>query len=356
MKKILYDERIVFDKFNMRVKNIIILSLIGVCMYASCGCDDTGTSAGLMLRLVSSAKSAGIAGATTAVGSDINSLDFNCAAISGINETTVAFSHTTYMFDIFYNDLKCAGKFQNSFGNWAVNMKYLTTNDTRRDACGLNEGEFRNSDFLLAAAYAREIHPIDAGIQLKYIYEKLDDSKAGALAIDAGFLYSTYRLPFDIGLSLRNFGTDLYHGDLGETLPLELRVGINRKFEYVSLSLDCARYREGSFIYNAGMESCPVKNFVFRSGYSEMNGFAVGASFIATAVRCHYSFSPMKYLSENVHRFSIELTIDRLKNKKHSSRKMLKKKAAPARNSNLNNQKSYGRDDIDDDIIVIESE
>ena len=307
------------EKHLNRMKYIVcLLFLAFICQLSTVNClfaADNGTSGGMILRLNPSAQAAGMAEAMTSIGENLNSIDFNPAGISHMSGYTAykfSFSHVEYLEEIKYEDLKFATYLKSLKGFVGVNMKFLNMTDIRRDVWGNSSGEFKNNNYVLGVSFARALKDADFGFQLKYISEKLADEKSvGAVAADAGFLYSTYVIPFDIGMSLRNVGTAIGYGSYKDPLPLEARFGISRDFDAVLFSADAVKQREGQFVGNIGAEVKVMGDFKLRAGYTSQNRYSAGFGFVTNALSLDYAFSPFSNLSGDVHRVSFEVKFGR---------------------------------------------
>ena len=277
--------------------------------------NNNGTSGGMILRLNPSAQAAGMSEAMTSVGENLNSMDFNPAGISqlaGYTAYRFSFSHVEYLEDIKYEDLKFASYFKQLKGYLGFNLKFLNTSDVRRDIWGKSSGEFTNRDIVFGVSYAKATKTADFGVQLKYINEKLADEKStGALAADAGFIYSAYTLPFDLGVSLRNIGSSIGYGSVKDPLPFEMRLGASRKFDLLLFSVDAVRQREGQFFGNIGAEAFVMKEFKLRAGFTTLNRYSAGLGFATDSFSLDYAFSPFSSLSGDVHRFSLDVKFGR---------------------------------------------
>ncbi|MBI5573814.1 MAG: PorV/PorQ family protein [Elusimicrobia bacterium] len=265
---------------------------------------DTGISAGLLLRISPSAKTSAMAEAVTSLSENLASLDFNPAAISNLPDYNFSFSHIEYFEDVNFEDMKFSTYIQKIRGNIGLTLKYLSSKDVERDERGIGRDEFLNSDTVIGISYARKIYPLNTGITVKYLNENLAGEKASAFAADAGLLYSDYKLPFEIGVSARNFGTKISFGGDKDKLPSELRLGMSRTFDKLLLSADVVRQRENIFIGNLGIELNAVKNFKLRTGYTTMQNYSFGVGFSAKIISIDYSFTSHEKLT-NIHRFTL---------------------------------------------------
>jgi len=296
----------------MRITKKLLLA--AACLLASraaCFSDDNGTSGGMFLRLNPSAQAAGMSEAMTAVEGNLNSIDFNPAGISrlaGYDAYKLSFSHVEYLEDVRYEDMKFATYIRQMKGFVGLNVKYLYTSDVNRDVWGNSNGGFNDTDYVLGLTYAKALNDADFGVQLKYISEKLAGEKsAEAFAADAGFLYSSYFLPFDMGVSLRNIGTEIGYGSYKDPLPSEMRFGISKDFKTALVSIDAVRQREGGFVGDIGAEAWIMKDFKLRAGYTTLNRYSAGFGVDTNAFSLDYAFSPFSELSGDVHRVSFEV-------------------------------------------------
>ncbi len=293
------------------IKKLLLAFACVLAFRASCFSSDNGTSGGMFLRIDPSAQAASMSDAMTSIGENLNSIDFNPAGIShlaGYNTFKFSFSHIEYLEDVKYEDMKFATYVKQVKGFVGLNLKYLYTSDVRRDVWGESNGNFTDSNSAFGLSYARRAGGTDFGFQLKYISEKLaDESAAGAVAADAGLMYSAYLLPFDVGVSLRNIGTSIGYGSYKDPLPFEARLGISRDFETFLLSADAVREREGQVYGNIGASAGIMNDFKLRAGYTTLNRYSAGFGIQTDSFSLDYAFSPFSKLSGDVHRFSFEV-------------------------------------------------
>jgi len=286
------------------MKKILLFYLLTYSLTHLLTASDTGTSAGLLLRISPSAKTSAVAEAVASLSENLASLDFNPAAISNLPDYNFSFSHIEYFEDVNFEDMKFSTYIHKIRGNIGLTLKYLSSKDVERDERGIGRNKFLNSDTAVGISYARKIYPLDAGITVKYLSENLAGEKASAIATDLGLLYSGYNLPFDFGFSVRNFGTKISFGGEKDALPSELRVGINRNFDKLLLSVDGVRQRENIFIGNLGIELNAVKNFKLRGGYTTLQNYSFGGGFSAKIIFIDYSFTTHTKLTD-IHRFTL---------------------------------------------------
>lgn len=288
----------------MTLKKIISFYLLTYSLTHLLTASDTGTSAGLLLRISPSAKTSAMAEAVTSLSENLASLDFNPASISNLPDYNFSFSHIEYFENVNFEDMKFSTYIQKIRGNIGLTLKYLYSKDVERDERGIGRDEFLNSDTVVGISYARKIYPLDTGITVKYLSENLAGEKAQAFAADLGLLYSRYNLPFDFGFSARNFGTKISFGGEKDALPSELRLGISRNFDKLLLSVDGVRQREDIFIGNLGIELNAVKNFKLRGGYTTLQNYSFGMGFSAKIISIDYSFTSHEKLTD-IHRFTL---------------------------------------------------
>ncbi len=287
--------------FSFFICFILTFNLIPLTLFSA---SDTGTSAGLLLRISPEAKTSAMAEAVTSLSENLGALDFNPAAISNLPDYNFSFSHSEYFEDVNLEDMKFSTYIQKIKGNIGITLKYLSSKDVERDERGIGRDEFLNSDAVAGISYARKIYPLDAGITVKYLNEKLAGESATAIAADLGLLYSGYNLPFDFGFCIRNVGSKISFGGEKDVLPSELRLGISRNFDKLLLSVDGVRQRENILNGNLGVELNAVKNFKLRAGYTTLQNYSFGAGFSAKIISIDYSFTSHEKLTD-VNRFTL---------------------------------------------------
>ena len=135
----------------------------------------------------------------------------------------------------------------------------------------------------LYLSYANTYEKFDMGLNLKYIYSKIEQS-AYAIALDLGINYTLNENTF-IGATLTNLGTDMKFNKETEPLPLLFKVGGSYYILDIWLvSLDLNFPRDNEIYFDFGTEYSILiaenLNFAFRAGYEGRNKDIPGFNWI----------------------------------------------------------------------------
>jgi hypothetical protein len=298
--------------------------------------------------ILGTAKANAMANATLAQKHGIESIYWNPAGITSVNQMTLNFN---------YAEMWAETKFQSlAFGMPAlggvagISIAAFTTGDmeytTIEDPDGTGEF-FEAIDIAVGLTYARNItEQFSAGVSLKYIDMSIANVSAGGITMDVSGTFNTRRWSnLRIGFGVANFGPDFrYAGDdleyttrvdvgnldqredvtatyTSETFPLPLtfRVGValdplSIEDHRLTVELDAltAVYLSEPQ-YAVGAEYALMNMFMLRAGYTEHlnKGFSLGAGVRSdksdnASFELNYSFETHEYL-DALHKFSLTL-------------------------------------------------
>ncbi len=262
-----------------------------------------GTTAAPFLSISQGARAAAMGSAFVAVADDWSSLYWNPAGIASLGNG-VMFDHTVWFADIGYNFI--AGSINmGSLGSLGASLTTSNIGDMRVTTVDHPDGTgdvFNVSQVAFGLTYAiRLTDNFSIGFNPKYVYERIWNSSAGALAIDAGVKYVT---PFDgivLGMAISNFGQKmhmtgentviLYDADpssvanngripaelsTGEwSLPLNFRVGIAyspkiSEMHKFTIAVDAMHPSDDYESVNVGGEYTFDDFISFRGGYKAL--------------------------------------------------------------------------------------
>jgi hypothetical protein len=110
------------------------------------------------------------------------------------------------------------------------------------------------------------------GVTAKYIYEKIDDQHASAVAFDLGSVYDIGVLDWTIGARICNLGGDMKYYDFSNPIPLTFSIGSSMapiKFGSTSVrfALDLVKPYDGQQFYYTGIELNASDMFFVRGGW-----------------------------------------------------------------------------------------
>jgi hypothetical protein len=226
------------------VKIALILSIfLLVGPVAGLWAKGAGTSGAIILDQPGGARASGMGLAYTAVGGEIGVLNYNPAGLISLSRREVSFSYQrglandTFM-SLLYGQPSPLGVFGGGFS-------YYTVGDIELMDLEGNEWTVKaEQDFVIVLGFAREfLENLPMGINLKIISSKLVEvENATAFAVDLGGLYYPAFKGLNIGLAIRNLGTNFKYIDGEDPLPLTISLGsaYQRSFgkQKILLSID----------------------------------------------------------------------------------------------------------------------
>lgn len=200
-----------------------------------------GTQVFKALSLPSTPRITGLGGSALAVhDNDLNTAVDNPALIQAGLHSQLAFSNNFYFAGIQYGNLAYAHTFRRA-GAFAFSMKYISYGKLDgRDEAGNPTGNFRAGDYVMTAGRGGVYKEQWLyGINLKLVYSHLETYHAVGMAVDLAGAWHNEDKELTVTALLRNAGVQLKsYTDAGrEPLPLEVSVGLSKKFQNFPLRL-----------------------------------------------------------------------------------------------------------------------
>jgi hypothetical protein len=206
------------------------------------------------LRAEPSARAMALGGAFSAIaGQDVSAFIANPAALNPEMNNNVALSYTNQLADLkggFVGFVHDAGK----LGTAGVAVRFL---DYGTLTDGTPQGEitnyviptFRPTDMALTIGLGRKYSDkVRYGVNLHGIFSSISTYEAKAIAADAGVLFQNTKRQFTASASVHNVGLVLKSfGETKDTLPMDVRLGLTKKLEYMPLMLSLMAYNLHDF-------------------------------------------------------------------------------------------------------------
>lgn len=309
------------------------------------------------LNLVTSPRQAALGGKiVTLYDYDVNQGIFNPATINPEMDNHLSANYGNYYGEVTYGTAAYAYTWDRHVQTFHMGVNYVDYGTFEgRDEMGLLTGDFTGSEIAISFGYAYNIPWTDIylGANAKVISSTLESYNSFGVAADIGAIYIDEDNDINIGLSLRNMGSQIttYAGNY-EPLPFEIIAGISQELENVPLrwhitlenlqqwniafsnpnrseeSIDGEVTEEKvGFFNNAlrhvilGAELFPGKAFNLRVGYNfrrgeelrivdqrNFSGISAGLSLRFNKLRFDYSYS--KYtLAANTSLFGLTINL-----------------------------------------------
>ena len=245
--------------------------------------DDIGSTTAQFLKLGIGAHSAGMGNAVTTVSNGTEAIYWNPANLNCIDKKELSFSHAIWFEDVNYEWLSFALPTA-EYGVFGLGMQYVSYGSIDKiDNQQISDGSISPLDMALYLSYANFSGKLDFGLNLKYIYSKIEKS-ASAIALDLGTKYNLTDKTA-IGAALTNFGTEMKFDKETEALPLLFKIGASHYIIndwLVSLDLNFPNDNEiyVNFGTQYGIEIADNLNFALRVGYEGRNKDVPGFNWI----------------------------------------------------------------------------
>lgn len=262
------------------------------------------------LLLDTSVRASSLGGAYAGTLSGIDGIHYNPASLGAINNLNISFENINFSDDMRFKYLALAKSIYKI--PIAISAGMVTTDDIPIYDINENyEKDIQYCDFFTSLSAAYKFKLFYTGINIKYIYRRIEDYKASGIAFDIGVL-KKFNIPFPeflknskdnlgIGVALKNLGTKLKFNREGDPLPFEIVVGLNtdivkNKIISCGLFLDTGKIFNDDFIIKTGIE-IGYKNTIFlRAGKSFIynDSFTTGLSLnlpLGKKVKSYFGYS-----------------------------------------------------------------
>lgn len=199
-----------------------------------------GKSVYQFLDLVTSPRQAALGGKViTIYDTDVNQAMFNPAAINDRMDNHLSLNYGSLFGEVTYGTASYAYTYDRRAQTFHAGVNYVNYGDfDGYDEEGLETSNFTGSEIALSFGYAYNIPYSDiyVGANAKLISSTLESYNSFGGAIDLGAMYVDEYNDINIGLAIRNIGTQFttYAGS-NEQLPLEIIAGISQQLEHVPL-------------------------------------------------------------------------------------------------------------------------
>jgi hypothetical protein len=287
-----------------------------------------GTSGADFLKVLPSARSAGLAGCLVA-GDGIASLEANPAGLAGLEAAEATFTHLSWLqgFSMEHG----AAALPLGPGALAATVSLMGSGDIPAlDAQGQDAGTFSQQDLAAGLAYGARLSSLRLGLSARYLSRSLAGRSATGFAGDLGAA-----LPlgggFSLGLAGQNLGSLSALESEADPLPLTLRGGLAWKNEGpsgVALEVGASKPQDSAVQARAGLEGRFDGMLFGRAGlnYSpELDGrglFTLGGGLRYLGFQFDYAFTPFGLLG-NAHRLSLTALFGEWTKKAEAERRSL---------------------------------
>lgn len=241
----------------------------------NCYAKGAGTTAGGTLLEPVSAKVAGMGEAYTAVSGEVASMHYNPAGIATLKNMEMSAMFQKGLDEDNIASILFGKNFP--FGVLGISVLYYDTGKIEMfDTLGNEISKTGQKDMIVTISGARSLSngKINAGVNVKAVSSEIFGEKATAFAVDLGTQYKEIIENIDVGLAVRNLGTELTYIDEGENLPMNIAIGAlyTKAIDSNILkgSLDIPYYvNEEEILCLLGVEFTYNNSIAFRGGYRQ---------------------------------------------------------------------------------------
>ncbi|MCF7918420.1 MAG: PorV/PorQ family protein [Candidatus Cloacimonetes bacterium] len=290
---------------------VIIILALGISVWA----EVDGSRGFQMLRILSDPATAGQAG-SGAVNSEsgFNYLD-NAAAGLLTRVKAVSFSQNMWLFDTSMSNIG----YRNSNGrkSFGFAIRYLDYGTIEnRNEQGIEIGEYHPMDMNIIFNFGyRLLSSHFLGVNLRGLYEKIDDSSATGISADLGYIYLTPIQDLKLLAALKNFGSTSKMDNEEIDLPFTAELGLSKDLE-LNGSRITAESRLIKDIDNdklkaaIGAEALFMEQILLRAGYKfnyALESFSCGFGIRMKRFEFNYAYNPINEDLDDVHYLGINL-------------------------------------------------
>ncbi len=223
----------------MRLFNKIVFLILLVATVSYAG--GNLTSAFEFLRTDYSPRTSAMADGFLTIRGDVNGMFTNPASAAYIQNRQFSFNYTNYLLDINGGSAAYTHLLPR-FGRLSVGVQYMNYGEFKQtNEYAESTGEtFTANDLAFAVGLSDTLgENFSYGVNVKYVFSKIQDYVAEAVALDFGLLYEA---PFEkdlfFAVVLTNLGHNFdYYAETQESLPMRIRLGVSKKLEHLPLEL-----------------------------------------------------------------------------------------------------------------------
>lgn len=178
----------------------------------------TGTAGAQELLIPYGSRGTSMAGAVLSTVSGVESMYWNPAGLASLDGTEVLFTHLPYIADIDVNYVG-VGRYVEGFGTIGAGAKVVTIGDIEETTGDDPDGTgrvFSPTLMVLNLSYAKILNAnVKFGATVKMIHEDIFNVKATGIAFDAGFIYEPRWNGLSVGVTIKNYGSEMSFDGIG---------------------------------------------------------------------------------------------------------------------------------------------
>jgi len=262
------------------------------------------------LKIDTDARTVSMGSAYTAVSNGVNSLNYNPAGLSGLQNMELGLSHTSWIMDSRIDFAGIAAPLKNKDITLAFGFKRFTDGNIQsRDDDGTLTGSYSAYSQVITLGIGKAIRKVNMGLNVKYLESGIENENYKSFAFDLGLTRQLNNLPLTLGFSVQNLGNKTGYINQKDDLPLTLGIGglVNIMGGF-NIAADVKRLvYEKETTVSFGTEYTifsGVSPLSLRTGYMSENGlissrtkgFSFGAGLNILNTQVDYSVTPYNEL------------------------------------------------------------
>jgi len=311
-------------KFIVKITSILGA---GVILGSNLHAKSPGSTSMNFLKVGVGPRQIGMAEAATAIAEDVNASYYNPAGLGKMVSQQASFMYNLWIEEIYSQHASYAHPL--AIGTFGLSLNYLSMEKIQGyDADANPLDKISVYDLSVIVSYGRDLSRckipgmfhlpkgLYAGLNIKFLQEKLANEKASAWATDIGTIYDTPLKGLSLGACLQNLGTEVKFIQEGYPLPLTLKLGIgftkNMMGQPLTLAVDYNVPNDDKESFSLGGEYWVRNVLGLRAGYKNGqalgNGLCLGVGLKISFVELSYAFLGLGYLG-NTHRMGLTIKL-----------------------------------------------
>ncbi len=286
-------------------------------LYAQAG---SGGKTGLsFLKFGVGGRASAMGEAFTAVVNDAYSTFWNPAGLAGLQQSQLVFTHTEWLQDISNEFFAFA--FPAFGGGVGVSVYTNNVNGIQRRTTSSAQpiGSVDANDVAFSISYGKNVaESIQAGVTVKYLYEKIFTESSSGYAVDLGVKYHIQNSPLQVGFVVQNLGSMSKLVQESVDLPKTFRGGIQYQIALEDFgssfifAIDGVKTVDTDFHTNFGAELLLKQKIYLRVGYQagfDQKSVGGGLGLTFHRYQLDYGYTPFDSNFGEIHRFSFALNL-----------------------------------------------
>ncbi len=289
------------------------------------------------MRFLGSARATALAGAFVSIENDPAAIFYNPATLFTVKNKNFSTTFFKHVLDINSGQLVYKFKDKQSWASDGIIAASIAFNSfgsfEYADEFGYRNGStFGANDITYALNYSNELDSnLYYGVSTKFLFLTLEKANTFAIALDAGLLYQIPDKNTNIGISILHVGSQItnLNGEK-ESLPLDIRLGINHRlrglplllnFSFHHLADETEKFLDKFTNFSIGGEIYFGKYIQLRLGYDNqirrltspstdkrLSGFTAGLGLQTENFNLGYGIAQMGN-SAILHRFTLDFEL-----------------------------------------------